>query len=234
MFTGYSGAEFAQILVNMLDLAINPSRLNNVFEIGNTVNSTLIERNKEKAVKLIYDSAPGLEELFQEGYCPRYSLEELSTIPANTLGYTYATHMNRNNLQTLNYQVKECDRYQFFFRRLRETHDILHAITGFQTDNLGEIGLEGFYIAQAMLPNVYYLMMARMSHILLDEKIFDGQLYLETVTKGFQMGKKAKKVLGLRWEDMFWEDIKILRNKLRIVVSEEGLEQKLAEQDKTV
>lgn len=228
MFTGYSGAEFAQILVNMLDLAINPSRLNNVFEIGNTVNSALIERNKEKAIKLIYDSAPGLEELFQEGYCPGYSLEDLIAMPANTLGYIYAAYMKRNNLQLLNYQVKERDRYQFFFRRLRETHDILHAITGFQTNNLGEVGLEGFYIAQAMLPNVYYLTIARMSHILFDEKIFDGQLYLETLTTGFQMGKKAEKVLGLRWEDMWGEDIEILRQKLGIIVSEEGRQQKLA------
>jgi ubiquinone biosynthesis protein COQ4 len=217
MVAGYSGAEFTQILINMLDLAINPSRLKNVFEIGDMVNNTMIERNKEKAVKLIYDNAPGLDELFEEGYKARYSLEALSKMPDNTLGYAYAKHMYDNNLQVLDYQGKERDKYQFFFTRLRQTHDILHVMTGFNTDNLGEVGLEGFYIGQATLPNVYYLMIARMSHILLDDKIFEAQLYLQTVTKGFQMGKNAEKVLGLRWEEMWLEDINILRNKLRIV-----------------
>lgn len=217
MFTGYSGAEFTQILINMLDLAINPSRLNNVFEIGDMVNNTLIERNKEKAVKLIYDNAPGLEELFQEGYNSHYSLEELSKMPVNSLGYIYAKHMYDNNLKILDYKGKEDDKYQFFFTRLRQTHDILHVLTGFNTDNLGEVGLEGFYIGQAMLPNVYYLMIARMSHILLDDKIFDGQLYLQNLTKGFQMGQKAEKILGLRWEDMWLEDLKLIRNKLRVI-----------------
>jgi ubiquinone biosynthesis protein Coq4 len=217
MFTGYSGAEFTQILINMLDLAINPSRLNNVFEIGDMVNNTMVERNKEKAVKLIYDNAPGLEELFQEGYNARYSLEELSKMPVNTLGYTYAKHMYEHNLTVLDYKEKEHDRYQFFFKRLRQTHDILHVMTGFNTDNLGEVGLEGFYLGQATLPNVYYLMIARMSHILLDDKIFEAQLYVQTLTKGFQMGQKAEKVLGLRWEEMWLGDIKILRSKLGII-----------------
>lgn len=217
MSTGYSGTELTQVLINMLDLAINPSRLNNVFEIGDMVNNTLIERNKEKAVKLIYDNAPGLEELFQEGYNAHHSLEELSNMPVNTLGYAYAKHIYDNNLNVFSYKEKEHDRYQFFFKRLRETHDILHVMTGFNTDNLGEIGLEGFYIGQAMLPNIYYLMIARMSHILLDEKIFEAQLYLQTVTKGFQIGQNAKKVLGLRWEDMWLEDLKIMRNKLGII-----------------
>ena len=60
-------------------------------------------------------------------------------------------------------------------------------------------------------------MIARMSHILLDDKIFEAQLYLQTVTKGFQMGQKAEKVLGLRWEEMWLEDLKIMRDKLRII-----------------
>ncbi|NES95137.1 MAG: hypothetical protein F6K32_07865 [Desertifilum sp. SIO1I2] len=217
MLTGYSGAEFTQILVNMLDLAIDPSRLNNVFEIGDMVNRTIVERNKEKVVTLIYDNAPGLETLFQEGYNPRYSLEELSEMPVNTLGYSYAKHMHDRQLKVLEYNGNESDRYQFFFKRLRQTHDILHAVTGFNTDNLGEIGLEGFYLAQAMLPNVYYLMMARMSHILLDDKIFEGQSYLESLLKGFLMGKNAEKVLGLRWEEMWFNDIQLLRKKLNIV-----------------
>jgi len=218
MINGYSGAEFTQILVNMIDLAINPSHLNNVFQIGDMVNSTIIQRNKDKAVKLIYDNAPGLEKLFEEGYTCYHSLEDLHKMPVNTLGYIYSEHMYRNNLKILDYQEKEDDKYEFFFKRLRQTHDILHAVTGFKNDNLGEVGLEGFYIGQAMLPNVYYLMIARMSHILLDDKIFEGQLYLEALTKGFQMGKKSEKVLGLKWEEMWLEDITGIRNKLGIII----------------
>jgi ubiquinone biosynthesis protein COQ4 len=218
MLTGYKGAEFSQILANMLDLAINPDRLHNVFQIGDMVNSTLIRRNKEQAIKLIYDNSPGLEELFAEGFTCHHCLEELNKLPIGTLGHAYSEHMYLNNLRALDYQHKEADRYEFFFKRLRQTHDILHTVTGFNNDNLGEIGLEGFYMGQAMLPNIYYLMIARMSHILLDEKIFAAQLYLETLTKGFQMGKKAEKVLGLKWETMWIEDIEAVRTKLRILV----------------
>ncbi|MDB9509860.1 Coq4 family protein [Kamptonema animale CS-326] len=218
MYTGYSGAEFTDLLVKMLGLAVNPSRLNNILDISELVRDTIIERNKDKAEEIIYNSIPGLEELFQASYNPVHILEELIKMPANTLGYLYAEHMYRNNLKFFPVKShKEQNIHNFFFKRIRETHDIIHVITGFNTDNLGEIGIEGFYLGQAMLPNLYCLMIARMSHILFDDKIFDGQLYLQVLTKGFQMGQTAEKVLGLKWEDMWLEDLENLRNKLRII-----------------
>jgi ubiquinone biosynthesis protein Coq4 len=38
------------------------------------------------------------------------------------------------------------------------------------------------------------------------------------------MGKNAEKVLGLRWEDLWLEDIRVLRNKLGIIMGDEGTE----------
>ena len=218
MHTGYNGVEFTDILVKMLGLAVNPGSLNNILGISESIRDTLIERNKEKAEKLIYDNIHGLEDLFQEGYNPVHPLEELIKMPTNTLGYIYAEHMARNNLRFFPFQSpKEHDKYHFFFGRIRQTHDIIHVITGFNTDNLGEIGIEGFYLGQAMIANIYYLLIARMSHILFDDKIFDGQLYLQVLTKGFQMGQKAEKILGLRWENMWLEDMEKLRNRLGII-----------------
>jgi ubiquinone biosynthesis protein Coq4 len=218
MHNGYTGSEFTDLLVKMFGLAVNPSSLNNILGISESVRDTIIERNKEKAEKLIYGNIPGLEELFQENYNPVHPLEELIKMPTNTIGYIYAEHMARNNLNVFPFKSpKEHDKYQFFFGRIRQTHDIIHVVTGFETDNLGEIGIEGFYLGQATIVNIYYLLIARMSHILFDEKIFDGQLYLQNLTKGFQMGQKAEKILALRWEDMWLEDMETLRNRLGII-----------------
>ncbi|XWK87699.1 MAG: Coq4 family protein [Phormidium sp.] len=218
MPTDYSGAEFTDILVKMLGLAVNPNRLDNILGISESIRDTIIERNKEKAEKLIYDNIPGLEALFQENYNPVHPLEELIKMPSNTLGYIYAEHMARNNLKFFPLiDHKECDRYQFFFGRIRQTHDIIHVVTGFKTNNLEEIGIEGFYLGQATIANLYYLLIARMSHILFDDKIFEAQRYLEVLTKGFQMGQKAEKILGFKWENMWLEDLEALRNKLGII-----------------
>lgn len=74
-------------------------------------------------------------------------LESLELLPSNTLGYVYANHMKQNNLKPLEIKPSNND-YEFLGAHISETHDIWHVITGFNTDLIGELKLEAFYVCQ--------------------------------------------------------------------------------------
>ncbi len=84
------------------------------------------------------------------GYYPTIDLEELSQLPEGTLGYEYAQHMKKNNIQPLEISPdlkEEADRDPFALR-YTVTHDIFHILLGFDTSYAGEMGVFGFTAGQ--------------------------------------------------------------------------------------
>ena len=130
-------------------------------------------------------------------------LEALSKLPADTLGCNYAKHMKSNNLQPMNAPQAE-NNYQFLGNHLTETHDIWHVITGSKTDILGEIQLEAFYVAQLEVSRFWLALLAKNLLKATVYKIDHTTQYIESLTNGWTMGRKAKPLFGIDWNE-FWE-----------------------------
>ena len=98
----------------------------------------------------------------------------------------------------------------FVRAHLRETHDVWHAVTGFATDIAGELGLQGFYAAQS--PGGLPLVLIAMGF--LNAALFnssDRELRFQAVVDGWQMGRRAKPLFGVRWDELWGRPIEEVR-----------------------
>ncbi|MBE9029139.1 hypothetical protein IQ266_05100, partial [filamentous cyanobacterium LEGE 11480] len=83
-------------------------------------------------------------------YAPEIDLAQLRHMPAGTLGYAYAQHMERAGIQPLRISpdLQAAAQRSPFGRRYTATHDILHVLLGFDTSYAGEMGIYAFTVAQ--------------------------------------------------------------------------------------
>lgn len=145
----------------------------------------------------------------------KIDLEQFHQLPENTLGYLYADHMLKNGLTPL--QAGDCDNeYTFLGAHITETHDIWHVITGSNTDILGEIKLEAFYVSQLYASRFWIALLAKN---LLKAALFNVEVsgqYLDALAQGWVMGKQAKPLFGIEWNTLWETPLEDVRADLRI------------------
>ena len=169
---------------------------------------------------------PTLKTQLQEfvGYYPTIDLEELSQLPEGTLGYEYAQHMKRNNIQPLQISPdlkEEADRSPFALR-YTVTHDIFHVLLGFDTSYAGEMGVFGFTVGQnysKMLKIVEPLILLLFCVI----KPFQIKKIWSCDRVGKELGKQAKCLLTYHFEDNWARPIRDIRAELGLLPNDEQL-----------
>src|SRR5688572_24057107 len=63
------------------------------------------------------------------------AIEELARLPPGTLGHEYAAHLGRNSLDPSALPVRPAeDDGDYLLAHFYETHDVWHAVTGFDAD----------------------------------------------------------------------------------------------------
>ena len=117
-------------------------------------------------------------------------LQQLLTLPENTLGYIYAEHMKRNGVIPLETSKSDND-YQFFITHIRETHDLWHIVTDFDTNITGEIQLEAFYVSQLYASRFWLALIAKnLLKVVVDDIETAGD-YLNAITEGWTLDLKS-------------------------------------------
>lgn len=144
-------------------------------------------------------------------------LEKLSQLPKETLGYAYAQHMIKNNLNPL-LTGEINNNYQYLATHITETHDIWHVITESNTSIYGEIKLEAFSFAQLYASRFWLILLAKN---LLKSAVFNVEVggdYLDALTTGWIMAKQAKPLFGIEWNNLWHESLLDVRNSLNIKI----------------
>ncbi|NJN11198.1 MAG: hypothetical protein HC815_25760 [Richelia sp. RM1_1_1] len=170
-------------------------------------------RNLEAAISP--DITAQLQNL--EGYYPIIDLEQLSQLQIGTLGYEYAQHMQKHNIQPLRLSPdlrEEADRHPFALR-YTITHDIFHVLLGFDTSYAGELGVLSFNIAQGYFKIAIAMMqpLAVLIHLILAPNQINKMR--TNFRKGKALGKQAKCLL---------RQISDIRSELGLVLEEEQLD----------
>ncbi|MEM9691962.1 MAG: Coq4 family protein [Myxococcota bacterium] len=80
--------------------------------------------------------------------------DALRRLPADTLGGAYARFLDQNGLSPDMFQPPPGLPYPLTYlaKRMRQTHDLWHVVTGYSTDVHGEIALLSFYHGQTGMP----------------------------------------------------------------------------------
>lgn len=104
--------------------------------------------------------------------------------------------------------------YAWFGRRVRDTHDIWHVLTGYQADeSLGEACLVAFSFAQ--VGGLGWALIAAAA-ALKSLKVTGNRLFARAVWEGYRHGRAAKWISGEDYLQLLHEPIDAARARLRI------------------
>ena len=205
-------------LLTFIDLvAGSPIDTNNVFDISDKLrDSTQME---ECLAYMKQDQATSA--MLAERYMgPDFDLEKLSKMPEGSLGWTYAKVMTAINYKPDFYRLRSVESdADYVINRVRKTHDLHHIMTGFSFDDFGENGVISVTVAQIGYPS---LMLIDIISLMLyffsgkDELGIDVEYLFDLISAGIKMGRKAKPLFPVKWEEVFERPLEELREELNI------------------
>ena len=128
--------------------------------------------------------------------------DKLRQLPVDSLGQAYVRFMEKEGLTAAGL-VAEYDRFgadyqkrndvtEWFGDRMRDTHDLLHVLTGYGRDALGEQCVLAFTYSQN--PNLGILFIAYAGALEMKKQAPSNAPVLKAVREGQRLGKAAKRL----------------------------------------
>jgi ubiquinone biosynthesis protein Coq4 len=204
----------------MIMLARRPDNVRYVFMMGDRQDNIAEMARQQGDMRDPFADAP-LERMWRERYCPaRYDVEDLMRLPEATLGGAYARHMTGRGLRPDFYDdVAPRHKMHYLRLRIRQTHDIWHVLSGFGTDEFGEVGLQGFYFGQFTNGQSALIMAGALLKSILRGRFGDLEKFVEAFCAGYMNARRAKSLLDVRWEEMWKEPLDEVRRRYGIEVA---------------
>ena len=196
------------LIVCLLRILVNPNNTAAVLKVGEWLSKLGLHKYM---IEQIQSQPECAEILKRRKLLAPVDLEKLQLLPLGTLGRTYADHMLTQSLNPNFFKkVDATSEPGFCMMRLRQTHDLWHVLTGFNTSLADELGLQAFMFSQisALLPAFLiggaFIRAAFKDPILL-------RTFFRRVSQGYESGQKARPLFALDWEANWQTQIDQLR-----------------------
>jgi ubiquinone biosynthesis protein COQ4 len=146
--------------------------------------------------------------------CEHVDLAALGRLPPGTLGQAYSAFLKSRNLTPEVFvpprEVRD-ENVRYLSQRMRQTHDLWHVLTGYDTDVIGEIELQAFMYAQLATP--FSLVVALFGLGRAEPRSLALPL---RVMAAFARGKRAEPLAWRFWERHFTTPVVELRRTLKL------------------
>ncbi|MDX2232758.1 MAG: Coq4 family protein [Leptolyngbyaceae cyanobacterium bins.349] len=159
---------------------------------------------------------PAIATIIAERYmAPPHNLEQLRQLPPESLGYAYAQHLQQTGFEPIMAEIRITSDVSYVEYRWQQTHDIWHIITGFSTSEIGEMGLQAFYLAQFRLP----LSSLLIANALISATVLKPEALsplLTAIAQGWELGQTAQPLLAQKWEEAWEKPVATWQQELNI------------------
>jgi len=137
----------------------------------------------------------------------------LARLPADTLGGAYARHLSTRGLSPDIFKAPPGvpPTIAYLAQRLRQSHDVWHVITGYDTSVDDELALLAFSYQQSKMPGPALLATVGAVRFSLQ---YPG--VIAKVRDGFRRGKAARSLIAVRWEDLWTTPLAEVRERFAI------------------
>lgn len=195
--------DYIKAVKGLITVLRDPDKTDSVFEITEGLHNT----NAFQRMLSHARSNPECAQLIDQRYRgPGIDLDELMKLPEGSLGRVFAARMRAQRLEVVFYPSIEIkDDASYLAMRLRQTHDVWHTLTGFDIDPAGELGLQGFMLAQLSSPLAVALIGGGLLRSLVGGALpkYDLSLteMMDKVMYGWQLGRAAGPLLAQKWEE---------------------------------
>lgn len=146
--------------------------------------------------------------------------EALRRLPEGSLGRAYLAFMESEGISAAgiveasekgrNELGKGTSDIDYLGKRMRDTHDLWHAVTGYHGDVLGEVALLAFSLAQTRNPALGLIVGAGLLKSVRNAAAF------RLIVDGFARGMKAAWFVDVDWEAMLALPVDEVRARLRV------------------
>jgi ubiquinone biosynthesis protein COQ4 len=141
-------------------------------------------------------------------------LDALAALPEGTLGRSYAEFLRARGLTPEVFVAPRelhDERMRYVAQRLRQTHDLWHVLTGYDTDVVGEVELQAFSYAQLRTP--FALLVATLG---IARSGARWKMAVTRVWNAYRRGRRTAPLGWRRWELLFGTPLDELRHALRL------------------
>jgi ubiquinone biosynthesis protein COQ4 len=204
-----------------LMLGRRPNDVRYVFMVGDSQDNIAEAARGGGEIRDPFAADGELERMWRERYCPeRYSVEEMLALPETTLGGCYARHMKQWGLRPDFYDdVPARHKLHYLRLRIRQTHDIWHVLTGYDTGHFGEVGLQGFYFGQFTNGQSVIIGAGAMLKHLLRGQFGELEHCVEAFCQGYVSGRRARSLLAVKWEQLWDQPLEALRERFGVAAA---------------
>jgi ubiquinone biosynthesis protein COQ4 len=139
-------------------------------------------------------------------------LDALLALPSHTLGHAYATFLRSRGLSLEVFvpprEIRD-EQKRYVGQRLRQTHDLWHVVTGYNTDVSGEIELQAFSFGQLRTPFAFFV---ALGGVLKPQASRSDTL--RRVLRAYFRGFRAEQLCYRAWEQRFETALADVRREL--------------------
>ena len=195
-------------------MMLHPEGTQSVFDME----EGLLKSKSTEELLRFTSKDPAVRVMIDERYLqPIPDTEALSKLPKDTLGYRYFYHLDSQGFDPDYYRkIDVQDDIDYVMMRIRQTHDIWHVITGFDTHPLGEIAIKAVELAQTHRPMAAAICAGGVFRYMLKQPEQFGDC-LDSIVAGYHMGLQAKSLLAMKWEELWDRKLDDLRERLGVV-----------------
>ena len=205
-----------RMAIKLVDFIDNPESLNKIIGLADSIAGTPLS---SQMVNHLLDN-PTMAALIIEHWRPApIVLEILDTLPPSSLGYIYSRYMRMQGLSPASVIGTSpiTSSHEYIFHRVRETHDIIHVLTGFGIDAAGELGVQGFILAQIRSPLAVFFIFGGILASLKNQLPLDE--LLKALARGFELGLQAQCVIACKLEEAWDRPLADWQQELGLPVS---------------
>lgn len=140
-------------------------------------------------------------------------LEALGRLPEGTLGRAYADFLRERGLSPDVFEHPPEDitdpEMAYVVHRLRQSHDLWHVVTGYETDPASEVALQAFTYGQLHAPSsgILALLGTLRGSQLKRDLVID-------VVRAYRLGRRAESLAIFPWEDHWATPLADVRTRL--------------------
>lgn len=165
------------------------------------LNSALDSTRYKAFLEMLSASEEGRQLLAQRPSLqgPDLPLAQLEAMPEGTLGREFAQYFTRNKISPFCTTAQIRSDFDFVGKRFRETHDLLHVLTGYATDVEGEMELQAFLLGNLKLPSAMMILWFAVPGVL-KKAPRQSMRFLGRLRRAFFRGRKTRELLSVPYE----------------------------------
>lgn len=131
-------------------------------------------------------------------------LEGLARMPEGTLGHEFMRYFRDNGIAPFVSAFPVESDVDYLSKRYRETHDLFHVITGYATDEAGEMELQAFVLGNLGLRQAAIILAYSIPRRIRRMGFKGMRAHLGRLRAAYRRGLRSRELLSVRYERL-WE-----------------------------